>query len=62
MQKWYWIMLAVWCVTGLPGLILGIGFAGGLPSLPTADEVIPWMLVWLLILAPLILAPFAKKR
>jgi hypothetical protein len=61
MKKWYWIVVAVWCFTGLPVLLLGIGFAGGMPSLPTADTVIPWMVGWLLILAPLLLLPFGRK-
>ncbi|MEA3052854.1 MAG: hypothetical protein QOG72_1757 [Sphingomonadales bacterium] len=61
MKKWYWIAIAIWCVTGLPVLLLGIGFAGGIPSWPTADTTLPWMLAWLLIFAPLILFPFGRK-
>lgn len=26
--KWFWVLLVVWCITGLPILIIGIGFAG----------------------------------
>lgn len=60
-QKWFWIFCAVWCLTGIPVLLLSVGFSGGMPSWPTSDTAIPWILGWLLILSPMILFFFGRK-
>lgn len=61
-KKWYWILIVIWCCTGLPALILTIGFAGGVPSWPTSDTALAWLLAWLLIGAPVIAFPFARRN
>jgi hypothetical protein len=62
MKRWYWIALVIWIFTGLPILLVGIGFSGGDLSLPTADTVEPWIIGWLIILYPIILFPFGREK
>ena len=75
MRRWYWLILGVWVFTGLPMLVLGIGFAGpevftlrGLIILFTpplsygAGEFLWWIGGWAWIFAPLWTAPFALRR
>ena len=61
MRRWYWIALIVWCLTGLPILLLAIGFGGGHLSWPTSDTALPWATAGLIILSPVILFPFARN-
>ena len=62
MKTWYWIVVGLWAFTGLPGLLIGINYAGGMPSWPTSDTALVWLIAWTWILSPLLLFPIARKR
>jgi hypothetical protein len=75
MRSWYWFILLIWAFTGLPMLVLGIGFAGpevftprGLVILFTpplsygAGEFLWWICGWMVIAIPLWAAPLARRR
>lgn len=61
MKTWYWVVVAIWAVTGLPGLLLGLAFGEGALSWPTADTALQWLLAWVWIASPLLLLPIARK-
>ena len=65
---WYRGLLITWLAFGLPVLVLAFGFAGGNPfqdlnfnRYSIIDNAI-WLAGWLLVLAPLWLAPFGVRR
>lgn len=66
-KGWYKIVLIVWLVTGLPIIILAVGFAGGSPfrdldfSYYTAADISVWLFGWIAALTPLWLAPFGIR-
>jgi uncharacterized membrane protein YhaH (DUF805 family) len=77
LRKWYWAVVAVWCVTGLPLYLLGQGFAGPEkgaftlslliesltpPANASAGALINILLFGLVILLPLVAFPFAITR
>lgn len=73
-RKWYWAVLAIWIITGLPMIIIGVGFAGpdlfsleGLLSIFTPDfrgfrDFFSWLLAFSVAFAPGLLLPFAVNR
>jgi hypothetical protein len=71
LREWYKTLLMIWVGLGLPGMVLGFGFAGGRIEAPPAqesiDEFLIFVAIWLFFLSPVIAAPFgikwdAKKR
>jgi hypothetical protein len=62
------ILFVIWLFLGLPSIIIGIGFAGGLGGLfvlPTdsdAASFFSWIMAWLVILGPLAGAVFFWRR
>jgi hypothetical protein len=68
MTAWYRGVLLAWLGFGLPSLLLGLGFAGGNPfrdfdfSLLTFIDIALLSVGWVLIFAPIWLAPFGLKK
>ena len=72
LQSWYVKLLALWAVLGLPGFLLGWGFAGRAPwkDLPLMFEpelfdpvsVVITLIGWAILLSPFVLAPFGISR
>lgn len=73
-RRWYWAVLALWCVTGLPIYALGQGMAGDSVfdvfaaardfNVPTDDLFLflTRLVPWLIVLMPVVALPFALKR
>ncbi len=68
LKGWYVALLAAWVVFGLPGLVLGVLWAGGdwRNMVPTSEDHPVDILVWLVsmawMLSPLYLAPLGMVR
>jgi hypothetical protein len=72
-QKWYWVILAIWLIIGFPVILIGIGFAGpeifsleGLLDIFTPDfsgysAFFSWLSAFIIAFAPVLLLPFAVK-
>jgi uncharacterized membrane protein YhaH (DUF805 family) len=72
-KRWYWVVVGVWLVTGLPIYLIGQGFAGPdngaftlslllrslRPPLSDIGVFLEWLLIVLLMFLPLILLPWA---
>jgi hypothetical protein len=73
-SRWFWIAIVIWIFTGLPIMIVAIGFAGPdlftfqgvadllTPDIRTISGLVSWAFGWSMILFPLLLLPFAIKK
>jgi hypothetical protein len=59
LKPWYWLACALWVLTGLPMLIFMLSYVGH--RWPTGSDILPWLIGWLIMLAPAYLLPFARK-
>ena len=72
-SKWYWVILGVWAITGLPIIYIGIGFAGpdlftieGLlsvftPGFESFSGFFSWLIAFVIAFSPLLFLPLAVK-
>ena len=73
LQKWYFAVLGLWCLTGLPALVFGIGMVGTDYSLGEWLQIfvphefglialVTWFLSLIVVVYPLLILPFAIER
>lgn len=66
--SWYKGIFVTWLLLGIPTIALAVGFAGGNPfsgldfSLFTFVDLTLWAGGWIMLLAPIWLAPFGLRR
>jgi hypothetical protein len=73
LRKWYFAVLALWCLTGLPVLVLGIGMVGTDYSIGEWLQIfvphefgfvalVTWLLSLVVVFYPLLILPFAIEK
>lgn len=73
LRKWYFVPLALWCLTGLPALVIGIGMAGSDHSIGEWLQIfvphefdfvalVTWLLSLIVVFFPLLILPFAIEK
>ena len=72
-SKWYWAVLLVWMITGLPVAVVGVGFAGpeifsleGIlsiftPNIQSSKGFVTWFISFFIVFSPVLLLPLAIK-
>ena len=62
---WYKILVTFWAILGLPGAVVGYGFAGGdiISAVPTDPlEFMVWLPVAFFLVSPIALWPWRKLQ